>query len=265
MQPTPTNDRLFTPALDDRLIGVAELAGFTGRFFTRLVRTGPNLQESLQQAYAVGIRTLPLISLTGLITGIVLTQQSRPSLAAFGAQSWLPSLVMIGLIRSLAPLVTALVCAGKVGSSIGAEIGSMKVTEQLEAMEVSAVDPFGFLVVTRTLATTLMVPALAMYFAAIGTVGAYINIRTNEGISLVAFLDEGFASLSFLDLSATLMRCVVFGFTIGLLSSWAGFTTSRGTKGVGEAANNAVVWSMLAVFLEEVLMVQVVTLLRSFA
>ena len=253
---------VITAAIDDRLAAIADLAHFVVRFFTELPRGLARVGEVVNQAWNVGVLTLPLITLTGAITGVVLTQQSRPSLAAFGAESWLPSLVMLGLVRSLAPLVTALVCAGKVGSSIGAELGSMKVTEQLDAMEVSAVNPFRWLVVTRTVATATMVPALTAYFAMVGTVGAWLNIRANEGTTWTAFIHDGFSSLTALDLGATLTRSLVFGFTIGILSCRAGFRTSRGTAGVGEAANNAVVGSMLAVFLEEVVMVQIVTLLR---
>ena len=111
----------------------------------------------------IGIRSLPLVSLTGFVIGVVFTKQSRPSLEAFGATSWLPSLITIANVRALAPLVTALICSGRVGSHIGAELGSMRVTEQIDAMEVSAINPFKYLVFTRTLATTCMVPALTMY------------------------------------------------------------------------------------------------------
>ena len=257
-QPKP----VFGRAIDTQLAGVYDFSAFMGSFFVEAARTPFHWREIVRQCYDVGIRTIPLIALTGVITGIVFTQQSRPSLSAFGATSWLPSLVTLALIRSLAPLVTALVCAGKVGSSIGAEIGSMKVTEQLEAMEVSAINPFKYLVVTRTLATTLMIPALTMLFCFVGLVGAYFNVATNEGTTWTGFIQNGFSSLELLDIGASLFRAVTFGFTIGIISAYSGFKTSRGTKGVGEAANNAVVRSMLAVFLEEILIVQVITLLR---
>src|SRR6185503_1175994 len=122
-----------------------------------------HLKEIITHTFDIGLKSLPLITLTGFIIGVVFTKQSRPSLEEFGAASWLPSLIGIAIVKALGSLVTALICAGKVGSGIGAELSSMKVTEQIEAMEVSAINPFKFLVVTRTIATTLMIPALMLY------------------------------------------------------------------------------------------------------
>src|SRR4030095_3981738 len=127
---------------------------FVARFFKEAFQPPFEFREIIRQCFEVGLKSLPLISLTGFITCVVFTTQSRPSLAEFGATSWLPSLIAIAIIRALAPLVTALIVAGKVGSNIGAELGSMKVTEQIDAMEVSAVNPFKFLVVMRVVATT---------------------------------------------------------------------------------------------------------------
>jgi phospholipid/cholesterol/gamma-HCH transport system permease protein len=253
---------LLSRRIDRALARVAAFATFVVQFFGWLPRAPLHAGEVLRQCYEVGFKTLPLVTLTGVITGIVFTTQSRPSLAAFGATSWLPSLITIALVRSLAPLVTALVTAGKVGSSIGAELGSMKVTEQIEAMEVSAINPFKYLVVTRTLATTLMVPALTMYFGFVGLVGAFLNVRANEGTSVASFLKDGFSTLALLDLWSAVIKATVFGFSIGIISCYAGFRASHGTRGVGLAANVAVVQSMLAVFLEEVFIVQIVSWIR---
>lgn len=262
MQTNTKTGVLLHPSFHRWMLTVHRFSVFVSRFFWSLASGRTRITEIVRQGYAVGILSLPLITLTGTITGIVFTQQSRPSLEAFGATSWLPSLVTLAMVRSLAPLVTALVCAGKVGSSIGAEIGSMKVTEQLEAMEVSGIDPYGYLVVSRTLATTVMVPFLTLYFALMGFLGAYVNVATNEGTSWASFVDTAFGSLGWLDLWTALFRALAFGFSIGIIACYAGFQTTRGTEGVGQAANSAVVNAMLAVFLEEVLIVQVVGLLR---
>ncbi|RAJ77273.1 ABC transport permease subunit [Chitinophaga dinghuensis] len=128
---------------------------FIGRYFYELIRPPYEWREIARQCYNIGYRSLALVSLTGFITGLVFTKQSRPSLAEFGATSWLPGLISIAIVRALAPLITSLIVAGKVGSNIGAELGSMKVTEQIEAMEVSATNPFKFLVVSRVTALTL--------------------------------------------------------------------------------------------------------------
>jgi phospholipid/cholesterol/gamma-HCH transport system permease protein len=256
---TPT---LFGPRVDAALSEVARYAIFVGRFPVSLLQRPLHTRELIRMCYEIGVKTLPLVMLTGTITGIVFTQQSRPSLAAFSATSWLPSLVTIALVRSIAPLVTALLCAGKVGSSIGAELGSMNVTEQIEAMEVSAVNPYKFLAVTRTLATTLMVPLLTLYFGLMGFLGAFMNVHGREGTSWVSFVNNGFSTITWLDMWTGMARAVTFGFTIGIIASYRGFHTSRGTEGVGRAANSAVVHAMLVIFVEEIMFVQIITFLR---
>jgi phospholipid/cholesterol/gamma-HCH transport system permease protein len=255
---------LLSPGLDRFFIGVAEGTGFVLRFFPAVLRPPYHPRELVRQCYEIGFRSLPLITLTGFITGIVFTKQSRPSLAAFGATSWLPSLITIALVRSLAPLITALVCTGRVGSSIGAELGSMKVTEQIEAMEVSAINPYKFLVVTRTLATTLMIPVLTVYCGFVGMTGSFLNVAGNENASLQAFVKSGFSTISYLDLWSSVAKSFIFGFTIGIIACYQGFHATKGTEGVGRAANASVVLAMFAVFIEEVLIVQVINWLRDF-
>lgn len=260
---TPARPRpLFGPAVDAAAAAVSARVGFALRFLSEVGRPPWHLRELLRQCHEVGVRSLPLITLTGFVVGVVFTKQSRPSLAAFGATSWLPSLITIAIMRSLAPLVTALICAGKVGSNIGAELGSMTVTEQVEAMEVSAIDPFKYLVVTRTLATTLMVPVLVLYCGFVGLCGGYLNIRQHEATSLATFLHNGFSTITYLDLWSSLGKSFVFGFSVGILSCFEGFHASKGTEGVGRAANASVVLSMFVVFIEEILIVQIVHWLR---
>jgi phospholipid/cholesterol/gamma-HCH transport system permease protein len=262
--PQVRKDVFLTPGIDGTLGAFYRSAVFVRDFVVEAVTPPYHFSEIVKQCHEIGVRSLPLITLTGFITGIVFTQQSRPSLAAFGATSWLSSLITIALVRSLAPLVTALICAGRVGSSIGAELGSMKVTEQIEAMEVSAINPYKFLVVTRTIASTLMLPTLMCYFAVIGLAGAYLNVHANEDVSLAAFLRNGFSTITFLDLGASVVRALVFGFTIGLIACYQGFHAEKGTQGVGRAANASVVTAMFVVFIEEVLIVQIIAFVRGF-
>lgn len=267
VQPDPASAQpsaVITAGVDSFAIGVYGGATFLQRFFVELFRPPFHARELIKQCYEIGYKSLPLITLTGFVTGIVFTKQSRPSLAAFGATSWLPSLITIALVTSLAPLITALICAGKVGSSIGAELGSMKVTEQIEAMEVSAINPFKFLVVTRTIATTMMVPSLMLYCLFVGMVGAFLNVHGNEATSLAAFVKGGFSSINFLDLFASVAKCFVFGFTVGIIACYQGFNATSGTQGVGKAANRSVVLAMFAVFIEEILIVQVILWIRGF-
>lgn len=236
------------------------------QFVLRFFKEGFSLplegKEIMRQCYYVGYRSLGLITLTGFITGIVFTKQSRPSLAEFGATSWLPSLVTIAILRSLAPLLTALITAGKVGSSIGAELGSMKVSEQIDAMEVSGTNPFKFLVVTRVWATTICIPILTFYTGLVSLLGAFLNVSLFENTSFTAFIQAAFESISFLDIISSTIKAIVFGFTIGIVGCYQGYNSSKGTEGVGKAANSAVVMGMFLVFLEEIVGTQITFMFR---
>jgi phospholipid/cholesterol/gamma-HCH transport system permease protein len=230
---------------------------FVIRFFKEAFVPPFEFKEVVRQCYEVGVRSFTLITVTGFIVGLIFTKQSRPSLSNFGANSWLPSLVSIAIMRALAPLVTALIASGKVGSSIGAELGSMRVTEQIDAMEVSGTKPFKYLVCTRVLATTITIPILATYTAFIGLLGGYLNVSMNEGISYTAFVEQFFHPLMFLDFTSSLIKSIVFGFTIGIVGCYQGYYSTKGTEGVGKAANGAVVTAMFLVFIEEIIIVQI--------
>ena len=244
--------------IDGFFNNITEAARFVLNYFIQLFQPPYEFSEIGRQCYKIGCDSLPLISLTGFIIGIVFTKQSRPSLSDFGATSWLPNLIGIAVFRALAPLVTALICAGKVGSSIGAELGAMKVTEQIEAMDVSASKPYKYLVFTRVTACVFMLPLLMLYTSFVALMGSYINVHINEHISLPTFIANAFDKINFLDFKASLIKAVVFGFTIGMVACYKGFTTTRGTEGVGKAANAAVVTSMYLIFIEELMIVQII-------
>jgi phospholipid/cholesterol/gamma-HCH transport system permease protein len=230
---------------------------FVMRFFKEVFLPPYEFKEVIRQCYETGVRSFTLKTQTGFIVGVIFTKQSRPSLTDFGATSWLPSLVSIAIMKALAPLVTALIAAGKVGSSIGAELGSMRVTEQIDAMEVSGTKPFKFLVCTRVIATTITIPLLATYTAFIALLGGYLNVSQNEGTTYAVFMDQAFEPLTFIDFWASLIKAIVFGFTIGIVGCYQGYNSTKGTEGVGKAANGAVVTAMFLVFIEEVLIVQI--------
>ena len=235
---------------------------FVLRFFKEAFLPPFEFKETIRQCYEVGVRSFTLITVTGFIVGLIFTKQSRPSLVTFGASSWLPSLVSIAIMRALAPLVTALIAAGKVGSSIGAELGSMRVTEQIDAMEVSGTKPFKYLVCTRVLATTITIPILATYTAFIAILGGYLNVSQNEGTSYTTFMQQVFQPLVYLDFTASLIKSIVFGFTIGVVGCYQGYFSTKGTEGVGKAANGAVVTAMFLVFIEEIIIVQITSNFR---
>ncbi|HEU4554065.1 MAG TPA: ABC transporter permease [Chitinophaga sp.] len=253
---------VITKGIDNFFLDFYNVLKFVLRFFREVFRPPFEAREFVRQCYYIGNKSLLLITLTGFITGLVFTKQSRPSLAEFGATSWLPSLISIAVIRALAPLVTALICAGKVGSSIGAELASMKVTEQIDAMEVSAINPFKYLVVTRIMASTVCVPLLMCYNGIIAMIGSYIDIHLNEQTSITTFFQNAFQNISFLDYWSSLIKALVYGFTISVVACYQGYHATQGTQGVGKAANVSVVISMFLIFIEEIIIVQVINMLR---
>ena len=258
-----TRKNVFSKKIDKFFTGLADAWNFVKRFFQEVFLPPYEFKEVIQQCYRIGVESLPLISLTGFIVGVVFTNQSRPSLSEFGATSWLPALISIAVVRAMGPLVTALIAAGKVGSGIGAEIGSMKVTEQIDAMEVSATNPFKFLVVTRVLATTFMIPVLVMYTDFVALMGAFVNVNTNELVSISTFFVQVFDAITFLDIFSSILKSLLFGFTIGIVGCYKGYNSSKGTEGVGRAANASVVIAMFLIFIEELLVLQIVTAIRS--
>ncbi len=233
---------------------------FTIRFFKEFLKPPFEIKEIIRQCYFIGFKSLPLVAITGFIMGLVLTLQSRPTLADFGAESWLPGMVALSLIREIAPVITALICAGKISSGIGAELGSMKVTEQIDAMEVSAINPYKYLVVTRVLATTLMVPILVVFADAVGIFGGYIGINIHADVNFFRYLSQVLASLDFIDIVPATIKTFFFGFFIGIIGCYKGYTAANGTESVGKAANSAVVAASLTIFIIDMLAVQITDL-----
>ncbi len=214
-------------------------------------------KEFLHQCYQIGNRTLPLISVTGLVIGLVLTIQSRPVLAEFGAVSLLPGMVAVSIIREMGPVVTALICAGRIGSGMGAELGSMKVTEQIDAMEVSSTKPMRFLVVTRVLAATLMIPILVLYADALGIMGSWAGANIKGDVPFVLFFSQAFSAVGFIDFLPAVVKTFFFGAAIGIIGCYKGYTAGRGTESVGKAATSAVVLASLFVIIIDLIAVQI--------
>lgn len=217
--------------------------------------------QFLKQCFAIGNQSLGLISVTGIIIGLVLTIQSRPVLVNFGAVSMLPGMVAISIIREMGPVITALICAGKIGSSMGAEIGSMRVTEQIDAMEVSSTNPIKFLIVPRVLAATFMLPILTLYADALGILGSWVGANIKGDVSFVLFISQAFGNVEFLDLFPAVIKTFFFGAVIGFVGCYKGFNAGRGTESVGIAANSAVVMASLLVIIVDLIAVQITDLL----
>jgi phospholipid/cholesterol/gamma-HCH transport system permease protein len=193
--------------------------------------------------------------------GLVLVVQLRPALAAYGAASTLPATLSVSFVRELGPVIIGLICAGKIASSIGAELGSMKVTEQLDAMEVSGANAIQYLVVTRILATTFMVPLLSLLGDVVGLFGGFLGVNIRDSISFHLYFVKVIASLDFSDFLPALIKTVFFGLAIGFVGCYKGFRSNKGTESVGVAANSAVVTASLWIFVIDAIAVQITSLL----
>lgn len=244
------------------LVDVADVFIFLMKVIRNTFSRGFEFQEFLKQCFQIGNKSLALISITGVIIGLVLTIQSRPVLVNFGAESMLPGMVAISIIREMGPVITALICAGKIGSSMGAELGSMRVTEQIDAMEVSSTNPFKYLIIPRVLAATLMIPLLTLYADGLGIIGSWAGANIKGDVSFVLFISQAFSSVQFADLFPAIIKTFFFGLVIGLVGCYKGYNAGRGTESVGKAANSAVVMASLLVIIVDLIAVQITDLLK---
>ncbi|VXB30801.1 ABC transporter permease [Flavobacterium sp. 9AF] len=229
-------------------VEIGEITYFSNRFFLEFFSKPFEWRELLRQCYSMGNKSLLLVIVTNFIIGLVLTLQTRPTLQEFGAVSWIPSMVSISIIREIGPIITALICAGRIGSGIGAELGSMRVTEQIDAMEVSGTNPFKFLIVTRITATTLMLPLLVIFGDAVALVGSFIVENLKDDVSFVLYFNQVFNAIEFSDLIPATIKTFFFGYAIGLIGCYKGYNSKKGTVGVGIAANSAVVFTSMLLF-----------------
>lgn len=218
-------------------------------------------KELLRQMDEIGAKSLPLVALAGAAIGVVLSLQTRDSLVRFGAKSFLPIVIVISIIKESGPIITALVMSGRIGAGIGAELGSMKVTEQIDAIEASAVNPHRFLVATRILACMLMLPLLTLAADFCGILAGWLANTLVDKTPLQLFMNKGFETVGFDDLLPSLFKALVFGFIIGLMGCFQGMRTSGGTEGVGRASTSAVVLSSLFVILADVVLVRLILML----
>ena len=240
---------LLPDSLQNYLIETGELSHFAWRFMKEVFKPPYELAELIKQCFQIGFKSLPLVGVTGFIMGLVLTLQTRPTLIEFGAVSWMPSMVGISIVREIGPVITALICAGKVGSGIGAELGSMRVTEQIDAMEVSGTNPFKYLVVTRIVAATMMLPILVILSDAIALFGSFLVENVKGSVSFQLYFNQVFEVLEFGDLIPATIKSFFFGFAIGLVGCYKGYNSKKGTAGVGKAANSAVVVASMLLFI----------------
>ena len=217
INPENISEITTTSLLNKFFLEVASITIFTFRFFKEVIKPPYEFNEVLKQSFLIGYKSLPLVAITGFIIGLVLTIQSRPTLAKFGSESLLPAMVAVSLIREIGPVITALIFAGKVGSGIGAELASMNVTEQIDAMQVSDNNPFKYLVVTRVVSATLMLPILVVLADGFGLFGSFVGVNIKGDVSAYLFFSQIFQSLEFNDLIPAIIKTFFFGYAIGLI------------------------------------------------
>ncbi len=242
---------------------LGDLARFSWRFFPALIKPPFEYAEILKQIYIIGYKTLFLVSITIFIISLVITIQLTPRMESLGAAAIVPNLLAVSLIREVGPVLTALVCTGKIGSGIGAELGSMKVTEQIDAMEVTRVNPYNYLVVTRVIAATIALPVLACYSFAVGLAGSYLAYNIERSMSLTLFFQTAFTNMDVYDITPSVVKSTLFGFAIAMIASYYGFNTSRGANGVGKAANAAVVSTFFVIFFIDLIAAQITHMLTA--
>jgi len=240
-----------------------ELGIFSARVFRATLSPPYEIRELVRQCDAIGAKSLPLVALAGAAIGVVLSLQTHDALIRFGAKSLLPPVIVFTIIKESGPVITGMVVAGRVGAGIGAELGSMKVTEQIDAMEASAVDPYKFLVATRVLACILMLPLLTLAADFSGLMLGWLANTLADPISFRLFFENGFKNLRFSDFIPPTLKTAVFGLIIGVIASLQGMRTKGGTEGVGRSATSAVVLASLFVILADVLLVRLILMLWS--
>ncbi len=250
----------YTLQIKNLLVGIGEQSIFFAAFCRNIFRDGFEWNELIRQCYLIGLKSLNIVLITGFVLGFVLTLQSLPTLKQFGAESYVPSMVSISIIREIGPVIIALICAGKVASGIGAELGSMKVTEQIAAMDISGANPIQYLIVTRILACTLMVPLLVLFADIFAFLGGFLGTNTSGNITAILYFNKSFASLVFSDFFPAFIKSFFFGFIIGFVGCYKGFNANKGTESVGIAANSAVVSASIWIIIIDALAVQLTSI-----
>ena len=235
-----------------------ELGAFTNRVVRATLLPPYEFGELIRQCDSIGSKSLPLVCLAGAATGVVLSLETHDSLVRFGARSFLPAVVVFSILRESGPIIAGLVLSGRVGAGIGAELGSMKVTEQIDAMEASAVDPYKYLAATRILACILMLPLLTVATDFCGIFMGWVANTLTEPISLRLFFENGFKNVTFGDFIPSTLKTAVFGFIIGLIGCFQGMRTKGGTEGVGRSVTSTVVLCSMFVIVADVLLVRLI-------
>ncbi len=235
-----------------------DVAFFGFRVFRDALRSPREGAEIVRQVFELGWRSLPLIAAAGFAVGAVMSMHTRASLERFGAEALIPAGLALALFKETGPLVTGLLFAGRVGAGIGAELGAMRVTEQIDALESLAVDSFKFLVVTRVAACVLVLPLLTTIMNFTGIVGGFVAETAVSGMSFPLYWDRAWSLVNFVDYVPATLKTCVFGFIIGLVACYLGYNTKGGTAGVGQASTRSVVLTSILLIVSNVVLVKAI-------
>ena len=238
--------------------GVADGARFAVRVVVESVRPPYEGRELVRQLFELGVRSVPLIATAGFAVGLVLSMHTRASLARFGAEALIPAGLAIALVRETGPLTAGLLLSGRIGAGIGAELGAMKVTEQIDALEAVAVDSFRYLVVTRVIACVIALPLLTTVMNFTGMLGGFAAETTITGMAFRTYFQQAFAPIEFSDLIPSTLKTAVFGFIIATVASYLGVNATRGTEGVGRASTRSVVAASILLIAANVVLVRLI-------
>jgi phospholipid/cholesterol/gamma-HCH transport system permease protein len=261
--PSP-NSAVETHTVSPKASGLVLLGGlwlFSIRFIKTLGRPPYEFREIVRQLYATGYRSLSLVTVVGVVIGAVLTMQSRPTMIKFGAEAFIPAMVAISVMRELSPVLISVILAGRVGAGIGAELGSMRVGEQIDAMDVAALDPYKLLVFTRVVACMIALPVLTIYADFLALIGSWIIEKVEAGMTISHFITSVVHSVAYSDYMPGIIKTIFFGFTIGIVGCYEGYHSTGGTEGVGKSATDAAVTSSLLIILLDVLFVKITFML----
>ncbi|HEX5760845.1 MAG TPA: ABC transporter permease [Thermoanaerobaculia bacterium] len=228
-----------------------ELAILTGRAFSAMVRPPYDWREWFRQMEQIGVRSLGVASITTIFTGMVLALQTAYSLPSLGIKYYIGSVVSKSLVRELGPVLTALIVGGRIGSGMTAEIGTMKVTEQIDALRSMAADPVKKLVVPKLVATLVMVPALTMIGDFLGILGGLVMSRVQLGLPAGLYLNDVLDSLTLGDIFSGLGKALFFAYFIAIVGCYNGLTTQGGADGVGRATTNTVVLASILILVSD--------------
>jgi phospholipid/cholesterol/gamma-HCH transport system permease protein len=249
---------LVTARATPHLEVVGDFSIFAARAARQAILPPFEFKETVRQLYEIGLRSAPLIAVGGMAVGVVLSMHTRASLERFGAESMIPAGLAIALVRETGPLTAGLLLSGRIGAGIGAELGAMKVTEQIDALEASAVDAFRYLVVTRVVACVIALPILTTIMNFAGMIGGFLAETAATGMGLELYFRRAFSLVEMSDYIPATLKTMVFGFIIATVASYLGFNTTTGTEGVGRASTRAVVASSILIIVVNVLLVRMI-------